>query len=319
MRASVMTAIGFGLVWAATPAWAQDGPAIDSAQLMADVRFLADDALAGRAPATEGSAKARAHIIARLEALGVAPLDGAAGYAQPFETAPRGEPVDAAPITAVNVLGVIPGSDPDGHVIVLSAHYDHLGVVDGAIYNGADDNASGTAGLLAIAEALTAAPPRHNVVLAFFDAEELGLRGAAAFMDSHVVERGAMALNINLDMVARGDRGELYVAGTYHTPALEPLVDAVAADAPVTLLKGHDRPELGPDDWTRASDHGVFHLAGVPFLYFGVEDHADYHKPSDDAARIPADFFAGAVETVLMTLRAADADLDALAPDAAAP
>ncbi len=315
MRVSVIlcfTVILFG----ATAAAARQP--IDAAQLLADVRYLADDALGGRAPDTEGSAAARAHIIARLEAVGVAPLTPS-GYEQLFATAPRGAPVDAEPIAAVNVLGLIRGSEPDGQVMVLTAHYDHLGVVDGVIFNGADDNASGTAALLAIAEALTDQPPRHDTVVAFLDAEEVGLRGAAALMDSGLVDREAMALNINMDMVSRGDVGELYVAGTHHTPALRPLVEAVAADAPITLLMGHDRPELGPNDWTRASDHAVFYLAGVPFLYFGVEDHPDYHTPTDDADRIPADFFVGAVETVLATIRAADAALDGLATAPAEP
>ncbi len=308
MRLSVILAVAAVV---GSPLAGHARQAIEVAPLMADVRYLADDARGGRAPDTDGSAAARAYIIARLKALGVAPLDPS-GYEQPFATAPRGAPVDADPITATNVLARVAGAAPDGHVLVLTAHYDHLGVIDGVTFNGADDNASGTAALLAIAGALTAQPPRHDTVFAFFDAEELGLRGAAAFMDSGLIPRAAMALNINLDMVSRGDTGELYVAGTHHTPALIPVVDAVAAAAPITLLKGHDRPELGLDDWTRASDHGVFHMAGVPFLYFGVEDHADYHKPTDDAEQIPEAFFVGAVETVLATVRAADADLATL-------
>jgi hypothetical protein len=95
--------------------------------------------------------------------------------------------------------------------------------------------------------------------------------------------------------------------GTFHRPGLAPLVEEVASGAPVTLLMGHDRPDLPQgQDWTNASDHGPFHQAGVPFLYFGVEDHADYHQPTDEIAGIQPEFHAAAVETVLRVLEAAD-------------
>ncbi len=276
-------------------------------QLMADVRLLADDALAGRAPDTPGSAAARAHIIGRLEALGVAPV--VEGYVQPFITTPRGSPIDGPRLTAVNVLAEFPGATPGGPAMVLTAHYDHLGVVDGEIYNGADDNASGTAALLAVAAHFAAHPPHHRVVLAWLDNEEAGFRGAAAFMQSGVLARADMALNINLDMVARGDTGALYAAGVYHTAELGPLVQMAAARAPIVLRQGYDEPTGDRRDWTLLSDHAVFHERGVPFLYFGVEDHVDYHKPTDDAERIDSVFFAGAVATMLDVIIQADAQL----------
>ena len=118
-----------------------------------------------------------------------------------------------------------------------------------------------------------------------------------------------MVLNVNLDMVSRNERDELYVAGTYHYPSLLPLVQRLAGEAPVTLRTGHDRPDLpSGDDWTLLSDHGPFHRAGIPFLYFGVEDHEDYHMPTDTFDKIDADFFVRAVETVRRALRALDGD-----------
>jgi hypothetical protein len=81
----------------------------------------------------------------------------------------------------------------------------------------------------------------------------------------------------------------------------------------VRLLRGHDRPGARPsDDWTEASDHGPFHQVGIPFLYFGEEDHPDYHRPTDDIERIQSDFHAGAVETVRRTIEALDRKLPAL-------
>ena len=247
-----------------------------------------------------------------MEPLGVGESDavvtpGTGGFGVTFP-AVIGE--DNAPVEGVNLVGQISGTSPDGPVFVLGAHYDHLGVREGEIYNGADDNASGTVGILAIAEQLVASRPNQTVILVLFDGEEGGLRGARAFVGSPPVPLDRIALMINLDMVGRNDAGELYAVGTYHRPGLEPLVAGVAADAPVTLLMGHDRPDLPPgDDWTNASDHGPFHQQGVPFLYFGVEDHPDYHQPTDTSDRLHPAFHAAAVETVLRVLEAADSAL----------
>jgi hypothetical protein len=112
-------------------------------------------------------------------------------------------------------------------------------------------------------------------------------------------------------MVGHSARGELYAAGTYHTPALRPALERVAAGAPVKLLLGHDRPGQGRDDWTNQSDQYPFHQAGIPFVYFGVEDHKNYHKPSDDFETLTQDFFVGAAQTILEAVRTLDAELAA--------
>src|SRR5690606_17653456 len=152
----------------------------------------------------------------------------------------------------------------------------------GEIYHGADDNASGSAALLELARHFAASPPRNSVVVAALDAEEMGLRGARAFVANPPIPLDSILLNVNMDMVGRNAAGELYVAGTYHCPFLGGLVDAVAGRSGVTLLRGHDEPTLpAGDDWTLASDHGAFHAEDIPFLYFGVEDHPDYHRPTD--------------------------------------
>jgi Zn-dependent M28 family amino/carboxypeptidase len=190
---------------------------------------------------------------------------------------------------------------------VVTAHYDHVGVQNGTIYNGADDNASGTAALLVIADELRRNPPEHSVIIAALDAEEAGLSGARAFVDAPPVPPTTIRANLNLDMVGRNEAGELWAAGTFHYPQLLPLVQEVAQRAPVKLRIGHDRPGvIGEDDWTMLSDHGPFHAKRIPFLYLGVEDHADYHKPTDDAERIEPGFYGRAVATVIALLRELD-------------
>ena len=116
-----------------------------------------------------------------------------------------------------------------------------------------------------------------------------------------------MMLNVNLDMISHND-SVLYVAGTYHTESLKPVLDAVGAESAITLRQGHDSPDLPRgDDWTMSSDHGPFHAAGVPFVYFGVEDHPDYHRASDTFETINQRFFLDAVETVKQAILRFDA------------
>lgn len=279
--------------------------AIDSATLMRDIGVLAHDSMEGRGAGTPGSARARAFIERELARRGVEPLNGS--YLHPFTFNRRG---DSAETEGVNVIGIVRGTTSPDRYIVISAHYDHLGVRNGEIYNGADDNASGTAALLALARSFAEHPARHSLIFAAFDAEEHGLRGARAFVADLPVPQDAITLNVNMDMVGRNDAGELYVAGTYHYPDLLPLVERIAAEAEVTLIPGHDRPDSAPgDDWSLASDHGAFHEIGIPFLYFGVEDHPDYHKPTDDVEGIQPGFYARAVRTIAGAVRIVDAEL----------
>ncbi len=276
---------------------AQGVAAVDTAGLMATVRVLAADSMEGRRIGTPGGARARAYLLRRLAALGVSPL--VAGYQEPFRV------TDST--GGVNLLGLIPGTRYPGRYIVLSAHYDHVGIKGGQIYNGADDNASGTAAVLAIAEALERTPLSHSVIVALLDGEESGLLGAKAFLAAKPVPVEAIALNVNLDMVSHSDSGDLWAAGTAQTPALRPVLDSLATVAPVHLRFGHDRAGVaGQQDWTNDSDHGPFHAAGIPFIYFGVEDHKDYHRPTDDPETITPAFFGRAVGTMLAALRRLD-------------
>jgi peptidase M28-like protein len=274
----------------------------DSVRLMRSLSVLSHDSMQGRAPGTQGSDMARAFIVRQLEKAGVEALPG--GYEQGFSL-PGGR-------SGVNVLGRVAGASE--RVIVLTAHYDHLGIRGGDIFNGADDNASGTAAVLEIARVLATRPLESTVVVALFDAEELGLRGAHAFIQSPPVPFEMISLDVNLDMVSRSD-GVLWASGASHTPALRPLLEAVALEAataqpPLTLRLGHDRRDAPEgDDWTHASDHGPFHDAGIPFIYFGVEDHSDYHRPTDDYERVDPSEFVAAVRTILSALRAIDTAL----------
>lgn len=279
---------------------------IDSDRLMAAVTTLADPKFQGRAAGSAGGTAARTWIVDRLMALGVQTVSGA--YAHPFAFT-RMTMSGRQEGTGANILGMCIGSEPTLPYFVVSAHYDHLGVRNGQIYPGADDDASGVAVVLELAAFCQKSPFRHTVVFALFDAEEAGLQGAKAFFVKPPVPVDRIGLNVNLDMVSRNDKREIFISGTHHSPDLKPVLEEVAKRAPITVLFGHDKPVAiagGVEDWTNQSDHGPFHDAKIPFVYFGVEDHADYHKPTDTADKINRGFFVDVAETILDAVIALD-------------
>jgi len=287
---------------AATPS--APGP---GAHAVDDVRILSADDMQGRGIGTPGGAKARAYILRRFGQIGLTP-QGAA-FERPFSfTTKLGRTVQG-----VNLVARIPGVSSSDKVLVVSAHYDHLGIKGRKIYNGADDNASGVAGLLAVAEAFKARPPAHTVLIVALDGEESGLKGAKALVADPPVPLATIGLDVNFDMIGKNAKGELYVSGAGPQPYLKPVLDQIARTAQVTLKQGHDTDAAGEaENWTLQSDQAAFAAQGVPWVYFGVEDHAEYHQPSDDFDTLPQDFFKRAVATVVQATRALDADLDVI-------
>ncbi len=274
---------------------------VDSERLMSAVTTLADPKFEGRAAGSPGGIAARAWVLERFKAVGLQPVSGS--YVFPFTFSQKS--MTSRDGQGANVLGMCVGKDTTLPMFVVSAHYDHLGVRDGVVYPGADDNASGVAVLLEVAAFCQKNPFQRTIVFAAFDAEEGGVNGARVFVAKPPVPKERLALNVNLDMVSRSDKREIFVAGTYHTPSLKPPLEEVAKRAPITVLFGHDRPKTiagGVDDWTNQSDHGAFHAAKIPFVYFGVEDHADYHKPTDTADKIIRGFFVDVAETILSAI-----------------
>ena len=280
---------------------AQEPGRIDGDALVRDLSVIAADSMAGRLAGSDGGRRAGEYLLSRLVESGTVPVGGARTQAFPLRLG------TAEANAGVNVLGMIPGVEHPGRYVVVSAHYDHLGVRGGEIYNGADDNASGSAALPALAAYLASNPPRHSFLFVALDAEEIGLFGARAFVSDPPVPLASILLNVNLDMIGHSTAGELYAAGTYHYPVLGPLVEEAASEARITLLVGHDSPELpGGDDWTQLSDHAAFHARDIPFIYFGVEDHEYYHRPTDTVENLTLDFYVDAVETILGFLLIAD-------------
>ena len=276
-------------------------------ELRGHVYFLADDALAGRDTGSEGYAIAAEYAASQFRGSGCRPIftseDGEPTYFQYFrmQRSRSGGEISYRLLTdedlsngnnsveTRNVVAWIEGTDPilRGEYVVISAHLDHVGTRGGRIFNGADDNASGCAAVLEIAEAFAMAPPRRSVIFALFAAEEIGLRGSSFFVGHPPVPLENVVADINLDMIGRPKRENgggyrLYVVGSDGVcDGMSALVAAVNA-----RTAGFELDFEGAARYSGDSDHFSFNEAGVPaaFLFDFMEE--DFHEPSDDADKI---------------------------------
>ena len=203
--------------------------------------------------------------------------------------------VEAREAEARNVVAVIPGKDwPRGEVIVVGAHYDHLGYGGsgslapdeyGAVHNGADDNASGTAALLDVARRMADSPLlERSVILAAFTGEERGLWGSARFVQEPPTGIENMVAMINMDMVGRLETGGLTIFGMGTAEEWEELVSG-AAQADLEIPQDF----TGAPDGYGPSDQSSFYGQDIPVLHFFTNTHMDYHRPTDDSDLVDAD------------------------------
>lgn len=252
------------------------------------IAYLAQDRLRGRYTPSAGLDSAAAFVAAEFARLGLEPGGDGGSWLQWYPLA-GGQ-------RAQNVVGILRGRDPDLRktFVVYSAHMDHVGVGapdarGDSIYNGADDDASGTAAVMEIAEAFASLPepPLRSVVFVTVSGEETGLHGSAAFVRGRTVPAGAMVADLNIDMISRNEPDRVVVIGLRYSD-LGDRVTGVAASHPELGLTVLDDP--WPDErFFFRSDHYNFARAGVPALFFFAGVHEDYHRPSDEADRIDAD------------------------------
>ena len=277
---------------------------IDGNVLLQDIQYLSGDHLGGRKTLSEGNLISRQYIKERFKRQGL--RSQFPDFTQFFNFENKREAKSYE--NAANIIGFVAGSESD-KIIVVMAHYDHIGKTDEVIFNGADDNASGVAALLSLSEYFSKNRPMHSMMFVALDAEEMGLQGANALVNDFPFTIEQVVLNINMDMISRNDNNELYAVGTYHYPKLKPVLEKASIGKSPKLMFGHDQPNIDSEDWTMSSDHALFHKNNIPFIYFGVEDHKDYHQPTDTFENIHPEFYVGAVQLILETLISFDKEL----------
>lgn len=256
------------------------------------IEYLASDELEGRAPGTKGEALAQQYIIAEFKKYKLAPK-GSKRYLQHFTYTerPHAHHVDGKgkQWTGANVVGFL--NNKAQKTIVIGAHYDHLGHEDGRgsslaadptnqIHNGADDNASGVAGMLELARIFSTNNIQEKVNFLFmaFSAEEAGLIGSKHFLQNPTLKLADLHCMLNMDMIGRlkDSTQALIIGGVGTSPVWIPLVKTLNPGFSLTF----DTAGMGP------SDHASFYLKDIPVLHFFSGTHSDYHKPSDDVDKI---------------------------------
>lgn len=262
-----------------------------------DVSILADDTFNGRRTGTEGEKKAAEYIKKRFTSIGLQPRGYEGNYTQTFSFRSSSDPhketeftsISDSTTTGTNVIGYI--DNKAENTVIIGAHYDHLGMggegslyrEGEAIHNGADDNASGVAILLKLAEHLQAKQSKdslqnNNYLFIAFSGEEEGLLGSNYFVKNPTIDTKKVSYMINMDMVGRlNEEKTLAVHGVGSSPVFK---QTLFANNDVNLNIVEHESGVGP------SDHTSFYLADIPVLHFFTGQHEDYHKPGDDAEKL---------------------------------
>ncbi|MFN0015347.1 MAG: M20/M25/M40 family metallo-hydrolase [Saprospiraceae bacterium] len=274
----------------ARPAFLQT--TISETNLREHVTYLASDKLKGRGTATKEERKAAKYLAKAFKKAGLQPKGNDGGWYHEFSFKKPSDPhgntaADAPMLGSRNVAAYLDNGAP--YTIVIGAHYDHLGLghdrnsleanSEGQIHNGADDNASGTSGVLELARyfAQNGVREQHNFLFLCFSGEELGLVGSKKYVETPTIDLATVSFMINMDMIGRlNDEKRLVVGGVGTAPNFVPLINSLTADIGIK----QDSAGIGP------SDHTSFYLKNIPVLFFFTGQHSDYHKPSDDTEKV---------------------------------
>lgn len=267
---------------------AQSFAQIDESKIKQHVKVLAADSLQGRGAGTQGEKMAAVYIVSQFKKIKLQPLGDAKGFLQsfPFKGGVHGTGPEG---TASNIIGFL--DNKAAYTIIIGAHYDHLGLGENGssldanpqnkIHNGADDNASGTAGLIELARYFEGNKRKEafNLLFIAFSGEELGLFGSKYFTEHPTLDLTKVNYMINLDMIGRLDPSTkaLSVSGTGTSNVWETELKNLSSES---LKIKTDSAGMGP------SDHTSFYLKNIPVLHFFTGSHSDYHKPSDDWQKV---------------------------------
>ncbi|RTR37710.1 M28 family peptidase [Shewanella canadensis] len=287
----------------------------NTTDLKSDINQLTSPALQGRKTGTRGAKLSREFISQRFAQIGLTPWlpssesDDVVDYAIPFTY-----DYQFSQRQGINLVGVLKSPTPSSRWRIVIAHYDHLGKKAGKVHPGADDNASGVAAMLQIAAQSAATQDnteRANLMFVATDAEEQGLFGGYALVErlnnpASIPTSEQIELAINLDMIGRPGRPyAIYLEGKRGFKNFNQIRQRITAENSLCIKANHPGAlgrELKRVDWLRASDHYPLHKAGIPWLYFGVPPHRDYHAPTDTTEKIDLKFLAAVTESAYQLL-----------------
>jgi opacity protein-like surface antigen len=285
---------------------------ISEKNLRKHIEYLASDKLKGRATGTSEEHKAAKYIAKQFRKIGLTPKGDQGTWFHQYTFKKTSDPhgldmTNAQQVSSQNVVGYLDNGAP--YTIVVGAHFDHLGLghdhnsldanPEGKIHHGADDNASGTAGVIELARYLVnnGVKEKHNYLFICFTGEELGLYGSKKFTENPTIDLSKVSFMLNNDMIGRlNPEHRIMVGGVGTAPDFVPTINNLKQDFTIKL----DSAGIGP------SDHTSFYLKNIPVLFFFTGQHSDYHKPSDTADKINYSGEKSVLELEIRVLNALD-------------
>lgn len=276
---------------------------ITEKELSEHLYIYASDEFEGRDTGEPGQKKAVEYLRNYYKSIGIEPGDLEGDYFQEMTLTMRGRRgQEPRTVETENVVAIIKGSEKPDEYVVITAHLDHVGVDDKGIYNGADDDGSGTVALLEIAEAFKKAAdkgkgPKRSIVFLHVTGEEKGLLGSAYYADNPIYPLENTVVNLNVDMIGRIDpsrreknRDYIYLIGSDHDSVdLHNLSEQTNAESVNMTLDYRFNDKNDPNRFYYRSDHYNFAKNGIPIIFYFTGTHADYHKVTDTPDKIEYD------------------------------
>ena len=285
------------------------GNTIEEQDLKELLYVYASDYFQGRETGTLGQKRAVTFLREFYQNRNIKAAQGTTDYFQSMELDIKGTPVQTE-----NVVAIIEGSTLPEEYIVISSHLDHEGIKNGEIYNGADDDGSGSVALLEIAEAFQAAVeagngPKRSIIFLHVSGEEKGLLGSRYYTDNPLYPLANTVANLNIDMIGRTDPKRksdndnyIYLIGSDRLSTELHQVSEATNKATVNLTLDYTyNAEDDPNRFYFRSDHYNFAKNNIPVIFYFNGTHADYHKPTDTVEKIRYDLLAQRAQLVFYT------------------
>nr|WP_314865050.1 M28 family peptidase [uncultured Flavobacterium sp.] len=286
---------------------------ITAEELKKHLYIIAADSMEGRETGSVGQKKAGRYLISQYQNNQVSFPKGATGYYQPIPAAYLNKKYGGNLGDSENIWAFIEGSEKPNEIIVISAHYDHVGTKDGEVYNGADDDGSGTSALLELAQAFQIAKkeghgPKRSILFLHVTGEEHGLHGSRFYSENPLFPLENTVADVNIDMIGRRDEihpntnNYVYIIGANRLSSELDFVCSIMNQKYVGLdLDYRFNDPKDPNHFYERSDHYNFAKHGIPSVFFFNGVHADYHKKTDEPDKIEYDALAKRAQLAFVT------------------
>lgn len=276
---------------------------ITAEELRKHLTIVASDEMGGRETGSEGQKKAGAYLIKQYQSDGIPYPKGAENFYQKVPAAYMNAKYGENLPDSENIWAFIEGTEKPDEIIVVSAHYDHIGIKDGKVYNGADDDGSGTVALLEIAQAFQKAKneghgPKRSILILHVTGEEHGLHGSRYYSENPLFPIANTVADVNIDMIGRRDNlhkdnNYVYVIGSdYLSTDLYNICEESNKKFINMELDYKYNSRKDPNRFYYRSDHYNFAKHGIPSVFLFNGTHADYHKDTDEVDKIEFDALA---------------------------